>query len=251
MVLKKTLCITKYHLFLVNCMSFSSIFDVEQISKKFIVPAVVVQIIHGSEVLHFYRVSSLTAYKYLRRIIFCFLYLIALKCTTLAISKIFTGFTWFVRKVMSVSQIKKIYWTDRYNTFKGFKIGSSCVNTSLPARFPGIEDVTVHGRPSPECPLEPWCKPLWLCQLSRNDVLSWAFSGAETKRNLGDPRQDCWATGESLAPLNRPGSESRGRRSCLFQRAMHYGLHGRRKWVSRETMMSIWFVNHETPVVVC
>ena len=62
-----------------------------------------------------------------------------------------------------------------------------------------------HGRPCPECPLEPWCKPLRLCQLSRNDVLPWKFSGAETKRSLGEPRQDCRVAGEWLAPSNRLG----------------------------------------------
>ena len=69
-----------------------------------------------------------------------------------------------------------------------------------------------HNRSFLEYPSKPWCKPLWLCQLSQNDVLSWEFSGAETKRSLGEPRQDCRAAGESLAPLNRSGSGSRRRR---------------------------------------
>ena len=53
-------------------MSFFSFFDEEHISEKFIVPAVTVRKIHGREV-YCYRVASLTAYKYLRRIILLFL----------------------------------------------------------------------------------------------------------------------------------------------------------------------------------
>ena len=47
-------------------MSFFSFFDTENISKTFIVPAVTIRKIHGREVFSFYKVASLTAYKYLR-----------------------------------------------------------------------------------------------------------------------------------------------------------------------------------------
>ena len=50
-------------------MSFSSSFDAEKISRIFMAPAVTAQKIHGREVFSFYRVASLTTYKYLRRII--------------------------------------------------------------------------------------------------------------------------------------------------------------------------------------
>lgn len=50
----------------------------------------------------------------------------------------------YVLKVMSVSRLKKSYWSDRCNTLKSFEIGSSCIDTSFPARFPGVDDgVTV------------------------------------------------------------------------------------------------------------
>jgi len=52
-------------------------------------------------------------------------------------------YTEFVRKVMSMSRLKKIYRLDRYNTLKGFKIVSSCDDIPLPATFPGIKGVTV------------------------------------------------------------------------------------------------------------
>ena len=60
----KTIYLTEFHLF----------FSHEgQISKKFIVPAVTVRKMHGREVVSFYRVASLTAYIYLRKIIILFL----------------------------------------------------------------------------------------------------------------------------------------------------------------------------------
>ena len=51
--------------------------------------------------------------------------------------------------------------------------------------------------------------------LTLSTVPKWEFSGAKTKRSLGGPRQDRRVPGESLAPLNRPGSDSRERRSGL------------------------------------
>ena len=47
MVLQKTLYLTEYHLLLVKCVSFTSFFDAEKISKNFIVPAVTVRKIDG------------------------------------------------------------------------------------------------------------------------------------------------------------------------------------------------------------
>ena len=87
--------------------------------------------------------------------------------------------------------------------------------------------------------------------LSRNDVLSRKFSGAETKRSLGEPRQDCRAAGESLAPLNQPGSGSKLDGHPLFQPAMHYSLHGRRKRVLRKSLplLSGWSETIERPLV--
>ena len=73
MVSQKTLYVTEYHSFLINCVSFSSFFDAEKISKQFIVPAVTIQKIHVREVFSLYRVSSLTAHKYMRQIIVLFL----------------------------------------------------------------------------------------------------------------------------------------------------------------------------------
>lgn len=49
----------------------------------------------------------------------------------------------FVCEVKLVSRLKYFYASDRYNTLKSFKIGSSYVNTSLSARFPGIKDITI------------------------------------------------------------------------------------------------------------
>ena len=40
-------------------------------------------------------------------------------------------------------------------------------------------------------------------------------SRRENKKILGELRQDCRAAGESLSPLNRPRSGSRGRRCGL------------------------------------
>ena len=54
-------------------MSFSYFFTAEKISRKFIDSAVTVRKIHGREVVSFYRVANLTAYKYLRQIILLFL----------------------------------------------------------------------------------------------------------------------------------------------------------------------------------
>ena len=54
-------------------MSFSYFFDAEKISNKFIISAAIVWKMHGREVVSFYRVDGLTAYKYLRRIIVLFL----------------------------------------------------------------------------------------------------------------------------------------------------------------------------------
>ena len=50
MVLQKTLYLTEYHLFFVNCVSFSSFFNAEKISKKIIVPGVTYRKIYGREV---------------------------------------------------------------------------------------------------------------------------------------------------------------------------------------------------------
>ena len=72
MVVQKTLYLTEYHLFFVNCVSFSPFFDAENFLRKFIVPAVTFRKILGRGVVSFYRVASLTAYKYLRRIIVLF-----------------------------------------------------------------------------------------------------------------------------------------------------------------------------------
>ena len=71
MVLQKTLYLTEYHLFWsqLRVIYFLVFFYVEKISKQFLVLAVTVRKIHGREVFSFYRVASLTAYKYLRRII--------------------------------------------------------------------------------------------------------------------------------------------------------------------------------------
>ena len=80
---------------------------------------------------------------------------------------------WFVRKVMSVSRFKNIYGTDRYNTLKGFKIGSYCADISLLARFQVRKQ-----------------RKVWR-------------------------RQDCKASGESLAPLNWPENGSWERRCGL------------------------------------
>ena len=56
--------------FLVNCIPISYFLDGEKISKKFIVPTATVRKIR--EVVSLYRVASLSAYKYLRRIIVLF-----------------------------------------------------------------------------------------------------------------------------------------------------------------------------------
>lgn len=150
---------------------------------------------------------------------------------------------------MSVSRLEEIYWSDRNNTLEGFKVGSSCFDTSFRLIFLGIEGITV-GRFS-EYRLE--------SLLSRNDVLSWMFSSTET-RSRRKPRQDCRAARELLTPLNRPGNgyeeSSVGRRvvlvkfptvrdvgldaihcgiaefhtkldgNPLLNRALHHGLHG-------------------------
>ena len=64
MVLQKILYLTEYHLFFSQLHVILFFFDVEKISKKFIVPAVTFRKIHGREVVSFYRVASLAAYKY-------------------------------------------------------------------------------------------------------------------------------------------------------------------------------------------
>ena len=52
---------------------FFFLFDAENISKKFIFLAVTVAKIHARKVVSFYRVASMSAYKYLKRIILLFL----------------------------------------------------------------------------------------------------------------------------------------------------------------------------------
>ena len=47
-------------------------------------------------------------------------------------------------------------------------------------------------------------------------------AGAETKISLGETRQDCKATGESLAPLNRLLSESKIMENHFFLVVNHY-----------------------------
>ena len=73
MVLQKTLYLTEYHLFFSQLRVILFFFNAEEISKMFIVPPVTVRKIHGREVVSYYRIASLTAYKYLRRIIVLFL----------------------------------------------------------------------------------------------------------------------------------------------------------------------------------
>ena len=65
MVLQKTLYLTEYHLFCNELRVLLSFFNANKISKKFIVPAVTIREIYGREVVPFYRVDSLMAYKVL------------------------------------------------------------------------------------------------------------------------------------------------------------------------------------------
>lgn len=163
--------------------------------------------------------------------------------------------TAFVWKVMWESRLEDIYWFDRYKTLKHFKIGSSCVNTSLPVKFTGIEAVTVGLFRNFLYSLG---ASLFFCPLTRNDVLSCEFSSAGSRRSRGEPHQECRVAEELLTPLNRPGRGSRESRcgpvlchgeetwhsdtwntldTCnthtnldgksLLNRALHRGLNGR------------------------
>ena len=93
-------------------------------------------------------------------------------------------FTYRVCPKSNVSEsIKELLWIRSVQHIKRLQ------NRLLLRRYIDSSEISRHrrrhGRPPPECPLEPWCKPLWLRQLSQNDVLSWEFSSAETKRSLG------------------------------------------------------------------
>ena len=66
MVLQRSFYLTEYHLFFSQLRVILFFFEAEKISKKFIVPAVNAQKIHCRKVVSFYKVVSLTAYKYLR-----------------------------------------------------------------------------------------------------------------------------------------------------------------------------------------
>lgn len=64
-----------------------------------------------------------------------------------------------------VSRLKDIYWSNWYNTLKGFKVSFSCVDRLLPS----IKGFT-------EYPLQPWCK-------------SWKFLSDVTKISLNEPQR--------------------------------------------------------------
>ena len=67
MVLQKTLYLTEYYLFFSQMHVILLFFRCRENVEKYIVSAVNVRMIHGREVVSFYRVASLAAYKNLKQ----------------------------------------------------------------------------------------------------------------------------------------------------------------------------------------